>query len=119
MQIAIYGEQSDTSLVLHLRNLIYPALEKFTNNLEKVTLYWKSETLDGGPVRYGCCLHLAFFNHKTAETAYWDEDLSEATRRSADLAARLATRCCLETRNCRTAENAGASSSLRSPHEPD
>lgn len=93
MQIAIFGEQSDSALVQHLRNLIYPALEQFTNTVEKATLYWKSETMDGSPTRYGCCLHLAFFNHQTAETAYWDEDLSEAARRSADLAAKLATRC--------------------------
>ena len=93
MQIAIYGEQSDNALVQHLRNLINPALEKYTNNVEKATLYWKSETVDDGPIRYGCCLHLAFFNHQTAETAYWDEDLSEAARYSADLAAKLASRC--------------------------
>lgn len=93
MQIAIFGEQSDNTLVQHLRNLINPALEKFTNNVEKATLYWKSETVDGGPTRYGCCLHLAFFNHQTAETAYWDEDLSVAARKSADLAAKLASRC--------------------------
>lgn len=92
MQIAIYGEQSDDALVKHLRNLICPALEKFTNSVEKVTLYWKSETLTKGPIRYACCLHLAFFNHQTAETTCWDEDLSGAARKSADLAAKLAAR---------------------------
>jgi len=93
MQIAIYGEQSDDALIKHLRNLIYPALEKFTNSVEKVTLYWKSETLNQDPTRYACCLHLSFFDHQVAETTCWAEDLSGAARKSADLAARLAARC--------------------------
>lgn len=116
MQIAIYGEQSDSALVQHLRNQVYPALEGFTNAVEKATLYWKSETLDGGPTRYGCCLHLAFFNHQTAETAYWDEDLCEAARRSADLAAKLAMRCCNVKTKPREATN--VSKSPRSPQRP-
>ena len=94
MQIAVYGEQPDPALEQHLRSLVYPALETFTNSVEKVTLYWKSETVDGGPTRYGCCLYMVFFNHQTAEAAYWDEDLSEAALRSAALAAKLANRCC-------------------------
>jgi hypothetical protein len=93
MQITIHGEQSDAALVQHLRNLIYPALEKFTNSVENVTLYWKTETLTQGPTRFGCRLHLSFFNHQTTEATYWDEDLSEAARRSAGLAAKLAARC--------------------------
>ena len=95
MQIVIFGEQSDPALMHHLRDRVNLALEKYTNYVDKVSLYWKSETLEDRATQYGCCLHLRFFNHQTAETTYWDEDLSEATRRSADLAARLAERCCV------------------------
>lgn len=94
MQIVVFGEQSDPALMHHLRDLVNLALESYTNYVDKVSLYWKSETVDDKPTQYGCCLHMRFFNHQTAETAYWDEDLSEATRRSAALAAKLAARCC-------------------------
>ena len=94
MQIVVFGEQSTPALTHHLRDLINLALGKYTNQLDKVSLYWKSETVENEPTQYGCCLHLHFFNHQTAETTYWDKDLSEATRRSADLAAKLAVRCC-------------------------
>ena len=94
MQIAIHGEQTDPSLTHHLTDLVQRALERFTNHVEKVSLFWKSDPGGDQAIQYGCCIHLQFFNHQTAETAYWSDDLSEATSKSAELAANLAVRCC-------------------------
>lgn len=94
MQIEIHGEQSDPRLTHHLTDRVQRALAAFTNHVEKVSLYWKSEAAGCGAGLYGCCIHLQFFNHKTAETTYWGEDLSEAVSKSAELAANLAVRCC-------------------------
>jgi hypothetical protein len=95
MRITVYGEQSDPALVQHLRGLMNLGLGEYSNFIDQASLYWKSEEDDDGrPTRYGCCVHLGFFNHQTAEATYWDPDLSEAARRSAELAAKLASRCC-------------------------
>lgn len=94
MQIEIHGEQSGPGLTQHLTDRIQRALAAFTNHVEKVSLYWKFDVAGDGSDLYGCCIHLQFFNHQTAETTYWGEDLPEAVSRSAELAASLAVRCC-------------------------